>query len=180
MNVVISGWGLELGAFIKHKKKIIGYLTEGINCIQTKSCKINDYLLVHIRRSDFLVSDYKELNFNDKIWIKSILNLCEDKSIKNVVIFSDSQINKRLISSLKDKEINVFIPETSNSNSEFFEVFFNYVFNASLVICNSSSLVLSISFLSHENVYLPSTEKYYQKVCLNNAHKSFPTILNWN
>ncbi len=182
-NVVISGWGLrDWDLVIKHKKKIVGYVTEGIkNCIKNKSCKINDYLLVHIRRSDFLeVSEYKALNFNDKIWIKSILNLCEQKSIKNVVIFSDSNINKGFISSLKDKEINVFIPETSNNNSEFFEIFFNYVFNASLVICNSSSLVLSISFLSHDNVYLPSTEKYYQKVSLNNAHMSFPTILNWN
>ena len=73
-NVVISGWGLrDWELVIKHKKKIVGYVTEGIrNCIQTKSCKINDYLLVHIRRSDFLeVSDFKELNFNDKIWIIS-------------------------------------------------------------------------------------------------------------
>jgi len=179
-NIVISGWGLRDWELVqKHKNKIVRHISKGIKNFIKKSVHINNYLLVHIRRSDFLeVKDYKDLNFNNKIWIKSITNLCNTKSIKNVVIFSDSDISIEFVNKLKNQDLNVFLPDSVN-NSTFLEIFFSYVFHASFVICNSSSLVLSISFLSHENVYLPSKQKEYQKVFINNAHNSFPTLLNW-
>lgn len=181
-NVVISGWGLRDWELVKkHKNKIVRNIYKGIkNLIKKKYVRINNYLLVHIRRSDFLeVKHYKDLNFNNKIWIKSIANLCNKKSIKNVVLFSDSDISIEFVNKLKNRDLNVFIPDIVY-DSTFLEIFFSYVFHASFVICNSSSLVLSISFLSHENVYLPSKHNEYQKVFINNAHNSFPTLLNWN
>ena len=119
------------------------------------------------------------MNFNNQIWIESITKLCKKKSIKDVVIFSDSNITNEFVNKLKNRELNVFIPDAQD-NANFLALFINYVFHASTVICNSSTIVLSISFLSHERVYLPSRQKDYQEVCINNAHLSFPTLLNWN
>ncbi len=181
-NVVISGWGLREWELVKkHKKEIVLYINKGIeNLITRTSCHNKEYLLVHIRKSDFLeIKAYKDLNFNNQIWIKSISKLCKKKFIKDVVIFSDSVISIDMVADLRNKDLNVFIPD-SKDKSIFLELFFNYVKHASLIICNSSSLVLSVSFLFHENIYLPSQKKDYQKVCINNAHNSFPTFLNWN
>ena len=181
-NVVISGWGLRDWELVKkHKNKIVGCISEGIKkFIKKKPLHFNNYLLVHIRRSDFLeVDNYKDLNFNNQIWIESITKLCKKKSIKDVVIFSDSNITNEFVNKLKNRELNVFIPDAKD-NANFLDLFINYVFHASIVICNSSTIVLSISFLSHEKVYLPSRQKDYQEVCINNAHLSFPTLLNWN
>ena len=47
-------------------------------------------------------------------------------------------------------------------------------------MCNSSSLVLSIAFLNHDKIYLPSKEKDYDQIILDEAHNIFPTALNWN
>ena len=181
-NVVISGWGLRDWELVnKNKKIIINHVTRGIkNFLKDKTYPRNDYLLVHIRRTDFLeLSEYKDLNFNDEIWFKSILKLCQKKYINSVVIFSDSNISINLIKSLKDQDINVVIPE-SKGKSIFLKLFFSYISNANSVICNCSSLVLSASFLFHENVYLPSKQKDYQKVFIEDAHISYPSILNWN
>ena len=97
-----------------------------------------------------------------------------------MVIFSDSLINNFLISSLKKNGLEVLIPEKSNLKINFFKLLFNYIYNGSYLICNASSLVLSIAFLSYEKIYLPSKEKEFSEVILDNAHNSFPTCINWN
>ena len=94
-------WNLVL----KHKKSIVRNLYEGFLPIIDFSKKIvGDYLFVHIRRSDFLeISEFKELNFSDEVWLNSIIKVCNIESIKNVVIFSDSNISNFIISELKIK-----------------------------------------------------------------------------
>ena len=47
------------------------------------------------------------------------------------------------------------------------------------VIGTGTAGVLSISFLYHEKIYLPSKENDFQNVFLNNAHNTYPTSLNW-
>ena len=113
--------------------------------------------------------------------MNSIIKVCNIESIKNVVIFSDSNISNFIISELKKNKIDVLMPNQEIVQNNFFlDTFVNYLFNAKSVICNSSTLVLSLSFVFHEIVYLPSKKNYFQKLFLNNAHNSYPTSLNWN
>ena len=183
-NIILSGWGLrDWDLVIKHKKLIIKNFRKGFSPIIKNKKKIeNDYLFVHIRRSDFLdVKEFKELNFTDELWLKSIKKVCEFESIKKVVIFSDSNIHDSMISFLKNHRIQVLLNNSGdNKSSSFLKFFVYYLSNAKSVICNASTLVLSISFLYHKKIYLPSKRKDFQNVFLNNAYKSFPTSLNWN
>lgn len=182
-NIILSGWGLRYWDLVlKHKNLITKNLRLGFS--QTKNNeKIieNDYLFVHIRRSDFLnVDEFKDLNFSDQIWIKSIINICNFESMRKVIIFSDSNIDS-IISFLKNYKIDVFIANSLNGESiSFLELFVYYLSHAKAVVCNASTLVMSVSFLYHEYVYLPSVSENYQNVSLNNAHCSYPTLLNWN
>lgn len=183
-DVIIAGWGLrDWDLVLKHKKSIVNNLEEGFNFFTSfkKSIK-KDYLLVHIRRDDFLyVDEYKDLNFNDQIWMNSILKLCSFLSLNRVVLFSDSEINKNFVSKLELNCIEVIIPETHKNNEDLFlKLFTEFICNASTIICNSSSLVLSLSYVYHEFVYLPSKYDDFQKVFLDEAHNSYPTLLNWN
>lgn len=180
-DVAITGWGLRDWNLVeKHKKLIIKNLVKLFeDFVQIKELKANDYLLVHIRRTDFLdVDSLKKLNFSNKLWLKSILEFCNKYSIKEVVIFSDEEINNFLINSLKMNRIKVIVPEISDT-SNFLELFFNYISNASSVMCNSSTLTLSISFLFHKYIYLPSENAPFQRIPIKDAHKSFPTHFNW-
>lgn len=183
-NTVISGWGLrDWNLVLKHKKSIIKNLYSGFLPIIDFHEKIEkDYLLVHIRRSDFLeIDEFKELNFSNEVWLKSILKVCKEESIKKIVIFSDSKINDFMISNLEVNKIDVVLYDSINNKiSPFFEVFLNYLCNAKAVICNASTLVLSLSFVFHKNIYLPSKQKKFQYLSLDNAHNSYPVSLNWN
>ena len=183
-NIVLSGWGLrDWELVLKHKISIFQNLYQGFLPILNFEKRIEgDYLFVHIRRSDFLeITEFKELNFKDEVWLNSIIKVCNIESIKNVVIFSDSSINNFFISELKKNKIDVLIPnEEKTQQNSFLELFVNYLYNAKSVICNASTLVLSISFLFHKKVYLPSKKMDFQNVFLNNAHNSYPTSLNWN
>jgi len=183
-NIVLSGWGLrDWDLVLKHKESIVRNLYEGFLPILHLDKKIRgDYLFVHMRRSDFLeIAEFKELNFSDEVWLNSIFKICSIESIKNVVIFSDSNIDNFIISELKKNKIDVLIPNQEITQNNFFlDLFVNYLCNAKSVICNSSTLVLSISFLFHEKVYLPSKKMDFQKIFLDNAHNSYPTSLNWN
>ncbi len=181
-NVALCGWGLRDWDLVsKHKELILKNMISAFSeYIDIKDNKKNDYLIVHIRRKDFLeVEEFKELNFSDDVWTKSINKICSLKSIKKVVIFSDSLVNNFLISSLEKNGLKVLIPEENNRDINFLKLFFNYINNGSYLICNASSLVLSIAFLSYERIYLPSLEQDFQEVILDNAHASFPTNLNW-
>ena len=84
------------------------------------------------------------------------------------------------ISYLEMNGIEVILPEDENQDINFLKLFSSYIFNCSAVLCNASSLVLSIAFLSHEYIYLPSRKNILNKVVLNDAHNSYPTNLNWN
>jgi len=183
-DIVISGWGVrDWGLVLKHKKSILENLKKGFdNYISLKKSFKKDYLLVHIRRTDFLEIDtYKDLNFDDQTWLKSIVKLCLFASINKVVIFSDSKIDDIFISKLKMNGLEVIIPETYKKNKDLFlKLFIRYIISSNLIICNSSTLVLSIAFLFHETIYLPSNDKDFQKVFLNEAHENYPTNLNWN
>ena len=183
-DIVISGWGVrDWGLVLKHKKLILENLKKGFESyISLKKSFKKDYLLVHIRRTDFLEIDtYKALNFDDQTWLKSIVKLCLFASINKVVIFSDSKIDEIFISKLKMNGLEVIIPETYKNNKDLFlKLFIRYINSSYLIICNSSTLVLSIAFLFHEIIYLPSKDKDFQKVFLNEAHENYPTNLNWN
>ena len=182
-NVALCGWGLRDWELVsKHKESILRNMTYAFGeYLDIKNNKNKDYLLVHIRRSDFLeVEEFRELNFPDEVWIKSIKKICSLKTIKKVVIFSDSLVNNFFISSLEKNGLRVLIPEKNNKNVNFLKLFFNYIHNGSYLICNASSLVLSIAFLSYEKIYMPSREKEFKEVSLDNAHKYSPTNLNWN
>ena len=182
-NVVLSGWGLrDWDMVLKHKNSISKVLQNGLNEFSDyDEIYCNDYLLVHIRRKDFLeVNEFKDLNFEDKIWIKSIKKLCCIKGINKVVLFSDSLIKKNLIYSLKKNSLSVMVPEIGNRNINFLKLFFSYTAKSKFILCNASSLTLSLAFLSHEKVYLPSIKEDFQEIYLNNAHNSYPALLNWN
>ena len=182
-NVIMSGWGLrDWGMVLKHKetinKKLISGFAEFIN---NDNLQYSDYLFVHIRRKDFLeVDQLKDLNYEDHIWIKSIKKLCISKKISKVVIFSDSIINKFFVSSLESYQLEVILPELNFTNTSFYKLFFSYLYKGSYILCNCSSLVLSIAFLKHEKIYLPSKEKDYDQILIDEAHNTFPTSLNWN
>ena len=182
-NIALSGWGLrDWKLVLKHRQKIVNILKDGFcDYINFKVFDDEKYLLIHIRREDFLeVEDFKDLNFTDEVWLKGILKLCQMKNIEKVVIFSDSKISEFLFLSLKIKGLKIIIPEIENNNENFLKLFFTYVYNSSSILCNASSLVLSISFLSHEYIYLPSQKNDLQKIPLNDAHKLSPTFLNWS
>lgn len=179
-NVALCGWGFrDWDLVLRHKEKIIQNLIQGFqNTIEIKTLKTNKYLLVQIRRGDFLkVKDFKDLNFESEVWVKSILKVCTNYSLKEVVLFSDELIDDLIISSLLNNGIRVITPNTENN---FFCNFVNYIYNASLVMCNASTLTLSISFLFHEKIYLPSKINDFQEILINEAHNTMPCLLNWN
>ena len=183
-DVVLSGWGLrEWDLVLKHKQLIVKNISQGfLEFLNYKKQIEDDYLFVHIRRSDFLdINEFKDLNFSDEIWLKSIKKICEIESIKRVIIFSDSPLSNKIYSFLKENNIFSEIANLNDFKSNIFlEQFVNYLYYSKTVICNASSLVLSLSFLFHEKIYLPSNDEDFQKLSLNNAHKSYPSSLNWN
>ena len=97
-----------------------------------------------------------------------------------MVIFSDS-INLSFISKLESHNIKVLLADKEiTKDISFLDLFVNYLYSAKSVICNASTLVLSLSFMFHEKIYLPSKSNQFEKVFLNNAHKYHPISLNWN
>ena len=183
-DIILSGWGLrDWDLVIKHKELIINNLSKAfLPLLDLEGKIVNDFLFVHIRRSDFLkIEEFADLNFSDDVWLKSIIKICQNESINRVVIFSDSYINCLFISTLERHNIEVLLADNEiKKGTSFLDLFVNYLYNAKSVICNASTLVLSLSFIFHEKIYLPSKRSYFQKIFLNNAHKSYPIKLNWN
>ena len=181
-HIVLSGWGFrDWDLVLKHKKLIIKNFNKELSSIIKINRKIyEEYLFVHIRRSDFLdVNEFQELNFTDEIWLKSISKVCEVESIRKVIFFSDSCIDNIMFSLKNNNKIDISKIDT-HSNISFEELFVYYLSNAKSVICNASTLVLSIAFIHHRSVYLPSKLNDFQQVLLDNAHDSYPASLNWN
>ena len=182
-NIVLSGWGLrDWDLVLKHKKLIARNLIRSLDSFIFKkgNLEVSDYLLLHIRRTDFLeVDEFKHINFTDKIWLNAILKLCSISSLKKVIIFSDSIISLNLINNLRSNGIEITIPVEKESKT-FLDLFISYVSKASLVMCNASTLTLAISFLFHKNIYLPCSKDNFQKINLMEAHHTFPTSINWN
>ncbi len=182
-NVVLSGWGLrDWELVLKHKESIVKNIISCVSdFVEFKNLIKKDYLLVHIRRLDFLeVDEFEPLNFNDEIWLKSILKLSYLKGVNKVAIFSDSSLKNSFISTLEMNGLKVIFPEIGISSEKFLDIFLSYIWGASFILCNASTLVLSFAFLNHEKIYLPSRKKDFQEIFLNKAHNSFPTLLNWN
>ncbi|MBO8221391.1 hypothetical protein [Prochlorococcus marinus] len=183
-NIVLSGWGLrDWDLVIKHKDLIINNLSKAFLPLLDSNLKIDkDFLFVHIRRSDFLkIANFKELNFLDDVWLKSIIKVCQNESLNRVVIFSDSKINLSFISKLESHNIKVLLADNEiTKDISFLDLFVNYLYTAKAVICNASTLALSLSFMFHEKIYLPSKSNYLRTISLNNAHKLHPISLNWN
>ena len=181
-NIIISGWGLrDWDLVLKYKKLIVDDLKKIFNNLKVTKNILTDnrYIFVHIRRGDFLeVENLKQINFSNSIWIKAIKELCFKTSINQVVIFSDSEIPKMILRDLKKSRINVINPIQTYEN--FLLNFVRYISDAFVVLCNASTLTLSLSFLYHEEIYLPSGKNnYLQKVLIKEAHNSFPTNLTW-
>ena len=180
-NIVLSGWGFrDWDLVFKHKKLIVQNFKKELSSLINIKRKIEeDYLFVHIRRSDFLeIKEFQELNFSDEIWSKSILKVCEIESIRKVIIFSDSCIDNIILSLHKNNKIDISKKEPDNNS--FLELFVYYLINAKSVICNASTLALSMSFVYHKYIYLPSKLDNFQYVLLDNAHNTYPSLLNWN
>ena len=83
-----------------------------------------------------------------------------------------------IIKALEKSGIKVDNPDRNYKN--FLFNFIEYISNAVVVLCNASTLTLSLSFLYHEEIYFPSKKNnYLQKVLIDEAHNSFPATLNW-
>ena len=124
----------------------------------------NEFLFVHIRRTDFLKIDfYNKVKFSNNQWINSIMKLTKDKKLNNVVIFSDEVINNNIVRALENNNIKVIIPEDKYDH-HFLKLFFNYVKKASYVLCNGSSLSITLSFLFRDYIFIPSKEKSYNRL----------------
>lgn len=165
---VFSGYGLRNYELLKkHKKKISAYMLDQlIKDLNIKNLEYfdNDFLFVHIRRTDFKnVPAYKDINFENKQWIESILKLTRKKQVRNVVVFSDEKINQKFLIKLRSKKLIVLVPENVYQIS-FIKLFFNYIKNAKYVLCNASSLSISLSFLIREYIYIPSKTDVYKKL----------------
>ena len=94
-------------------------------------------------------------------------------------MFSDSIISEKLLDSLKSEGFKIYMPCQDSENS-FLSLFIKYIANAKYVLCNSSTLTLSISYLFHQNIYMPSSNKDFEEIILNEAHNTYPTKLNWH
>jgi len=170
-NSVFSGYGLRNYDLLKkHKEKIrtymLDHLKKNLN-IENLDYFENDFLFVHIRRTDFKnVVAYKDINFNNNEWIQAILKLTKEKNVSNVVIFSDEKINQEFLIKLRSNKLKVFVPEKVYQIS-FMKLFFNYIKNAKYVLCNASSLSISLSFLIRKYIYLPSRTGEYKKMDIN-------------
>ncbi len=181
-NIVLSGWGLrDWENVIKHKKLIIEQILKGFDKYSFKKYSLNEknYLFVHIRRTDFLfVNKLKEINFSYEIWSKSIIAICKKFNLIKVALFCDEEVPNSFLEILENYGIEVTIPEEFQKNN-FLNLYIKYISYASKVMCNASTLALSLSFLFHEKIYLPSNKNHFQEVDLKDAHNSFPTCLNW-
>lgn len=167
-NVFFSGYGLRKYELLeKHREKISDYVLRILSNdlkIENLNYFENDYLLVHIRRTDFLqVSSYEEINFTYEEWISSILFFSKQKKITNIVIFSDETLNNNFLRILKENSLKVFVPESFYKIC-FIKLFFNYVKNAKYIMCNFSSLSITFSFLIREYIYTPSKKEFYKKM----------------
>ncbi len=183
-NIIVSGWGLrDWGLVLKHKKKIINNILKGFKKTNFKKDFLDQrFLVVHIRRTDFLrVKEFESLNFSDSTWLNSILKICSISSINRVVLFSDELVSPSFLTSLETNGINVILPENTKGNkADFLDLFVSHISKASLVICNSSTLALGISFLFHDYIYIPSKKLDFQKIKIDKAHTLRPTSLTWN
>ena len=183
-NIIVSGWGLrDWELVLKHKKKIKKNILKGLKKSKFKKDFLDQrFIVVHIRRTDFLrVKEFESLNFSDKTWLNSILKICSISSINRVIIFSDELVTNSFLTSLETNGINVILPENTKGNKEdFLDLFVNYISKASIVISNSSTLALGISFLFHDYIYMPSKKFDFQKIKIDKAHTLRPTSLTWN
>tara|TARA_Y100000589_G_scaffold323021_1_gene356925 strand:- start:3347 stop:4282 length:936 start_codon:yes stop_codon:yes gene_type:complete len=182
MNIVLSGWGLRDWKLVfKYKNKIVNHFIKALDQdgYIKKNIVSEKYLFLHIRRSDFLeVKEFKDINFSDQIWMNSILKLCSKKGLKKVIIFSDSILSNQFIESLEKNGIKTKTP-LENDRNNFLKLFIKYISNASQVMCNASTLSLSLAFLFHEKVYLPSLRNDFQQISFKDAHKVYPTCITW-
>ena len=182
-NIVLSGWGLRDWELVFRyrniiTKELIKVVDEFISL--KKNLKIEKFLFLHIRRTDFLtVEQFRDINFSDNNWVNAIKKLCFEEGIRKVIIFSDSDISNQFIENLQIDGIKTDIP-IENSKGTFLELFISYISKASFVMCNASTLSLSMSFLFHEEIYLPTFKKDFQKINIREAHLKYPTCLNWN
>lgn len=167
-NVAFSGYGLrDYSLLSKHKKNIIKYIFENLDSslrINNLDQIKNQFLFVHIRRTDFIKNDfYNKVNFSSTQWINSIIKFTKDKKLNNVVLFSDELINNDIVRALEINNIKVIIPE-DKYDDQFLKLFFNYIKKASYVLCNGSSLSISLSFLFRDYIFIPSKEKLYKRL----------------
>tara|TARA_B100001989_G_scaffold142320_1_gene101200 strand:- start:5955 stop:6896 length:942 start_codon:yes stop_codon:yes gene_type:complete len=182
-NIALSGWGIRDWNLVNKYKEAIKKNMEYnfLNLINYKRFSKNEkYLFVHIRRTDFLLVDsYKEINFSDYIWAKSINSLCKVNSLNKVIIFSDGEISSYMKNIITNENIKIKIPRENKKNT-FLQLFVKYLSNADLILCNASTLSLSISFVFHDYVYLPKKSKsFFKRIPLSTAHNISPCSLNW-
>ena len=182
-NIVLSGWGLRDWELVFRyrdliTKQLLKVVDEFISL--EKNLRLEKFLFLHIRRTDFLsVEQFRDINFSDNNWVIAIKKLCLEEGIRKVIIFSDSKISNQFIEKLQNDGIKTDIP-IEDSERSFLELFIYYISKASFVMCNASTLSLSMSFLFHEEIYLPTFKKNFQKINIREAHLKYPTCLNWN
>lgn len=130
-KVAFSGYGLrDYNLLSKHKYKITNYMTKNLDgslVIDELAQISEEFLLVHIRRTDFLKIDfYSKVKFSNLEWINSIIKLAKDKNLNNVVLFSDDSLDISFIRELEIHNIKVIFPE-EKYDIHFVKLFYNFI-----------------------------------------------------
>ena len=92
--------------------------------------------------------------------------MVENKKKRTLTISTTFDKKKLGEPSFRRGEKKVFVPEKVYQIS-FMKLFFNYIKNAKYVLCNASSLSISLSFLIRKYIYLPSRTGEYKKMDIN-------------
>ena len=118
----------------------------------------NSYFCISEEQDFLTVEQFRDINFSDNNWVNAIKKTLFEEGIRKVIIFSDSDISNQFIENLQIDGIKTDIP-IENSKGDFFRTFISYISKASF-LCNASTLSLSMSFLFHEEIYLPTFKRF--------------------
>lgn len=183
-DIIFSGWGLRnWNLVLKHKKKIKKIISDRLllNHKNSYSDIKDEFLLVHIRNNDFArFYPFNLLIYDIKQWTKAINFVCKKEKLKTVKLFTDDFNLTELTQNLKDMGIDVLKPSSNGKdNNEFLNEFIYNSKSASSILCNSSSLSLSLAFVFHNYVYTPHKRDICRLTYVDKLHITKPHMINW-
>ncbi len=181
-DIVFSGWGLRnWNLVIKHKKKIKEILSKKLlpKRKDINKSSSNEFLLVHIRNSDFAkFRPFDLLVYDENTWINAISKVCEKENLAKVKIYTDDFDLELLYNSLKELGLKVTIPSYKNQD-EFLNQIIIESYQSKSILCNSSSLTLAMAFTFHDYVYTPDKKQIIKLTHINKLHNTKPHCINW-